>query len=54
LKDSVGKNISSYLKRKLKVKKTSGMVQMVEYLPSKCKVLSSNPNTTKINKETNK
>jgi muramidase (phage lysozyme) len=30
-----------------RVKKAEGMVQAEEHLPSKCKALSSNPNTTK-------
>jgi hypothetical protein len=34
-----------YLKNSLKQKGTGGMAQVVEYLPSKCKALSSNPNT---------
>jgi hypothetical protein len=35
------------LPQKTKAKRSRGMVQMVEHLPSKCKALSSNTNTTK-------
>jgi hypothetical protein len=36
---------------KNKVKKAGGMAQVLGGLPSKCKVLSSNPSTTKRKKE---
>jgi hypothetical protein len=49
-KASLGKNTSSYLKKKPKSKRTGGVAQVVEHLPSKCKSLSSNPTTAKINK----
>jgi hypothetical protein len=41
-----------YLKNDLKVKRTTGVVQMIEHLPTKHKALSSNPSTTKKIKNT--
>jgi hypothetical protein len=32
---------------KIKVKRTGGVAEVVEHLPSKCDVLSSNPNAQK-------
>jgi hypothetical protein len=42
-----------YLKKISKEKKTGGMAQVVEHMPSKCKPLSSIPSTTKRKKENN-
>jgi hypothetical protein len=39
---------------KTKPRRTGGMAQAAEYLPCKCKVLSSNPSTVKANKLTNR
>jgi hypothetical protein len=36
----------------LKQKRTVSMTQVVEYLPAKCKALSSNPDTAKKNGQT--
>jgi hypothetical protein len=38
---------------KITAKRAGGMVQVVEFMPSKCNALDSNPNTIK-NKQTNK
>jgi hypothetical protein len=42
----LGINTRPYLKNN-KTKRAGGVTQVVEYLPSKCKVLSSNPSTKK-------
>jgi hypothetical protein len=45
-KAALGKSIRLYLKNNLS-KKTVGVAQMLEHLPSKCEALSSNTSTLK-------
>jgi hypothetical protein len=40
-----------YLENTQHKKRTSGMVQVAEHLPSKHEAMHSNPNTTKTNKQ---
>jgi hypothetical protein len=47
---SLGHKHKSLLKKELKEKRAGSMAQVVDQLPNKCKTLSSNPRTTKINK----
>jgi hypothetical protein len=44
---SPDKNVRAYLKNKLKAKRTEGVNPLVDLLPSKYKVLSSNPSIIK-------
>jgi hypothetical protein len=39
------------ISKRIKVKRSGGMVQVREHLPSECKVLSSNPSTVKRKKK---
>jgi hypothetical protein len=46
------KKVRPYLKNNLKQKMAGGMDQVVEYLPSNCEAMSSNPSTSKEQKDT--
>jgi hypothetical protein len=47
-KASPGQKCKTLFEKYLKQKRATGMVQVIESLPSKCEALSSSPNTTKI------
>jgi hypothetical protein len=48
LRPAPGKNTRPYLKKNnLKAKRSTGVVQVIEYLPSKYKALSSNSSTAR-------